>query len=187
MHDTARHLGRAFFETYTKPGDTVLDVGSLDVNGTLRDVMLGETAYIGVDVVAGKNVDIVLDNPYRFPFESNHFNVVVSTSCLEHDEFFWLTFSEMTRVLKRGGFLYLNAPTNGPVHRHPIDCWRFYPDAGKALARWSERSVDAVSLVESFFGPQDPVGWVDFVAVFGKPVFVRPIRSLIHQLSQKET
>ena len=28
---------------------------------------------------------------------------------------------------------YLNAPSNGEFHRYPVDCWRFYPDAGGAL------------------------------------------------------
>jgi SAM-dependent methyltransferase len=182
MHDTAHAIGAMFLKTYAKIGDSILDVGSLDVNGTLRDAVPNEAAYVGADVVSGKNVDIVLDSPHRFQFQSNRFNIVISTSCLEHDDFFWLTFSEMARVLAPGGFIYINAPTNGPVHRHPIDCWRFYPDAGKALSKWSKRCGHEVSLIESFFGPVDPVGWIDFVAVFGKPNFATPIRSLRHQL-----
>ena len=42
---------------------------------------------------------------------------------------FWVTFAEMARVVKAGGFVYISVPVNGPVHRHPMDCWRFYPDA----------------------------------------------------------
>jgi SAM-dependent methyltransferase len=167
VHDTARQTGEAFFRSYVTDNAAVLDVGSMDVNGTLRPFALGET-YIGCDVERGPGVDIVLIDPYTLPFDADRFDVVVSTSCLEHDEFFWLTFAEMARVVRPGGFIYINAPTGGNVHRHPVDCWRFYPDAGRALARWAVRSGHNVSLVESFVRPAGLEGWVDFVAVFGK-------------------
>lgn len=38
MHDTAYEIGRKFFEIYWSDGfRRILDVGSRDVNGTLRD------------------------------------------------------------------------------------------------------------------------------------------------------
>ena len=143
----------------------VLDVGSLDVNGTLRPFVPPGMDYCGVDMAAGPNVSLVLDDPYRLPFGAE-FDLVISTSCLEHDEFFWLTFAEMARVAKPGGFIYMSAPTGGVVHRHPVDCWRFYPDAGVALARWADRSGWPVALVESFILPPGAAGWSDFVAVW---------------------
>jgi SAM-dependent methyltransferase len=168
LHDTARLTGERFFQIYAADltDGTVLDVGSMDVNGTLRPFVPDAMSYCGVDLAAGPNVTVVLDDPYRFPFGHEEFDVVTSTSCLEHDEFFWLTFVEMARVLKPGGFIYLNAPTGGAVHNHPIDCWRFYPDAGLALARWASRNGYEVNLVESFILPPGGEGWSDFVAVF---------------------
>ncbi len=168
MHDTAIETGRAFFECYGRASGTILDVGALDVNGTLRPLAPSGMTYTGCDTAAGPNVDVVLEDPYRLPFADGRFGLVVSTSCFEHAEFFWLLFAEMTRVTRRGGFIYLSAPTGGPVHRHPVDCWRFYPDAGKALANWSERAGSRVDLVESFIRPPGRENWSDWVAVFGK-------------------
>lgn len=168
MHDTARLTGQAFFEVYGRPTGRVLNVGSRDVNGTLREFVPSGMDYCGCDVESGPNVTVVLDDPYRFPFAHEEFDLVVSTSCLEHDEFFWVTFVEMIRVLKPGGFLYASAPTGGVVHRHPVDCWRFYPDAGIALERWAAREGYRLTLVELFILPPGPEGWVDFVAVWRK-------------------
>jgi SAM-dependent methyltransferase len=165
IHDTARLTGRAFFEVYAKPGDRILDVGSLDVNGTLKPFVPVGCHYAGVDRAAGPNVDIVLDDPYRLPFR-DEFDLAVSTSCFEHAEFFWLVFAEMARVVRSGGFLYISAPTGGVVHRHPVDCWRFYPDAGMALQHWAERAGSSVTLIESFVLPPGGEGWSDFVAVW---------------------
>ena len=149
----------------------VVDVGSLDVNGSLRDVCPSHFAYCGVDMCDGKGVDVVLDNPYGLPFESESIDIIVCSSCLEHSNLFWVLFLEMLRILKPEGLLYVNAPSNGQVHRYPLDCWRFYPDAGIALVEWAETRGYSPALLESFIGDQrsGPGGfWNDFVAVFIK-------------------
>jgi hypothetical protein len=71
-------------------------------------------------------------------------------------------------VLKPNGLFYLNAPSNGIFHRFPIDCWRFYPDSGKALVNWAQRNNYKTVLLDSFIGQQDNDIWNDFVAVFLK-------------------
>jgi SAM-dependent methyltransferase len=179
MHLSAQQTGAAFFDLYSKIGDRILDVGSLDVNGTLKDVVPEGRMYLGMDVVSGKNVDIATKDPHSFPFISEAFNIIVSTSCFEHDEFFWLTFSEMARVVKTRGFIYISVPVQGPVHRHPIDAWRFYPDAGKALARWAQRRDYKIELVESFILPKNGDIWTDFVAVFSKAPHSPPAERLV--------
>ncbi|WP_431272694.1 hypothetical protein [Dankookia sp. P2] len=95
-------------------------------------------------------------------------DVAVTSSCFEHDIAFWESFLELVRILRPGGLLYLNAPSNYAVHRYPLDCWRFYPDAGLALCRWAATRGVAVDLAESFIGQQGAEGWCDFVAVFRK-------------------
>ncbi|WP_455373879.1 methyltransferase domain-containing protein [Limibacillus halophilus] len=170
MHDTAMEFGRLFFETYLaeRPGAKILDVGSQDLNGSLRDVAPTGCEYVGLDFAAGKGVDIILEDPYSFPVEVSSFDACVASSCLEHSEFFWLSFLEMLRVLKPGGLLYLNVPSNGAFHRHPVDCWRFYPDSGEALARCGRRNGHDCLLLESFLAePREDI-WYDFVGVFLK-------------------
>lgn len=172
MHYSAKAAGKAFFETYgfvQRDAFSLLDVGSLDVNGSLRDVAPTGASYTGMDLSEGPGVDIVLDDPHRFPLNADSFDLVVSSSCFEHDLFYWLTFLEIVRVLKDGGLFYLNVPSNGFYHRYPDDYWRFYPDAAKALEAWGQRHGFAVTLLESFILPQfQGELWNDFVAIFGK-------------------
>lgn len=166
MHRTALNHGRLFFESY-RPEGPILEIGSQDVNGSLRSVA-PECPYTGADFVAGKGVDVVISDPYMLPFDEDSFDAVVSSSCFEHSEFFWLIFLEALRVLKPAGLFYLNVPTNGQFHQYPVDCWRFYPDSGRALQNWARRNgIDAL-LLESFTGPQKWGVWNDFVAVFVK-------------------
>jgi SAM-dependent methyltransferase len=123
---------------------------------------------VGVDFAAGRGVDIVLDDPYALPFESSSIDIVLSSSCFEHAEMFWLVFLEALRILRPSGLFYLNVPSNGDFHRHPVDCWRFYPDSGRALITWAKRNGIAAALLESFTSTQIGDQWNDFVAVFLK-------------------
>ena len=70
MHVSALNIGRAFFEQYLSrdPEVSVLDVGGMDVNGSLRSVAGAGWRFLSVDLVEGPGVDVVLDDPYRFPF-----------------------------------------------------------------------------------------------------------------------
>ena len=170
------NFGKAFFEKYCANDfskKTIVDVGAQDVNGSLREFCPEGANYIGVDFVGGKGVDVVLTDPYQLPFENESVDVVVCSSVFEHSEFFWLLFLECVRIVKPDGLIYLNAPSNGHVHRYPVDCWRFYPDAGRALVNWSMHNSYNTLLLESFIGekegPIDGDGmWNDFVAVILK-------------------
>lgn len=116
---------------------TIVDVGSLDVNGSYRPIFdHPQWRYIGLDVSAGKNVDIVLKDPYRFPLAFHSADVVISGQAFEHIEFFWITWLEMIRILRPGGLAILVLPQNMAEHRYPVDCWRFFPDAMRAFEKY---------------------------------------------------
>jgi SAM-dependent methyltransferase len=169
MHDSAFVIGSKFLELYvTEHTRLVLELGSMDVNGTLRNACPPSATYVGLDMEAGQGVDIVIAPKQALPIRSNSADVVISTSQMEHDSFFWRTFLEFVRVLKPGGVLYLNAPSNGLYHRYPVDLWRFYPDSGRALADWSRESGHALCLIESFVAERLDDIWNDFVAIFVK-------------------
>lgn len=176
MHDTALAFGKLFLETYARNPEkkTIVEVGSRDVNGSIRQFAQPHHDYIGLDFDSGCGVDVVIEDPYAFPLETESADIVLTSSCFEHSEFFWLTFLECQRILKPDGLLYLNAPSNGLFHRHPVDCWRFYPDSGLALARWANRNGFRTLLLESFTGRRLRDVWNDFIAVFIKdPAFVQ--------------
>ncbi len=159
-----------FFQTYipTGEGKVILEIGSQDVNGSIRQVAPKGAKYTGVDFVEGKGVDVVLDDPYTLPFDDNSIDVCVSSSVFEHSEMFWILFLEILRILKPDGLFYLNVPSNGNFHRYPVDCWRFYPDSGNALVTWAKRNNYSPAMLESFVSNQTSDVWNDFIAVFVK-------------------
>ena len=192
MHKSARQFGALFLTTYGLPDEArVLDVGAMVVDspdaeqlktaGSLREFAGPSMRFVGADLAPGPGVDVVLPEPGILPFEDGSFDAVISTSCFEHDAAFWSTFAEMARVTVPGGFIYLNAPSNGAYHRYPLDCWRFYPDAGLGLAAWARRRGQEVTLLESFVGPRDEDQWNDCVMVFGRGD-ATPARRLSDQL-----
>uniref|UniRef100_A0A6C0LDE5 Methyltransferase type 11 domain-containing protein n=1 Tax=viral metagenome TaxID=1070528 RepID=A0A6C0LDE5_9ZZZZ len=170
MHDTSLRSGKAFSEAYGFEKGLVVDLGGRNVNGSLRSFFEEKgMKYVCVDMESDPSVDIVIPPGEKLPFEDGSVDLIVSTSCFEHDPCFWLTFKEMTRIIKMTGYIYINAPTSGPYHCYPGDNWRFYSDAGQALAYWSGKQISnepiyPVKVIETF----NILGevWNDFVCVW---------------------
>jgi O-antigen biosynthesis protein len=177
MHPSALKYGKLFFDVYFSDRSAkslkFVEVGSQDVNGSLKQFSPIGSQYVGVDFVAGKGVDLILDDPYSLPFEDKSVDAVLCSSVYEHSEFFWLLFLESLRILKPNGLLYINAPSNGMLHSYPVDAWRFYPDSGLSLTNWARRNSMPAVLMESFIGSKmgDFIAdgmWNDFVAVIAR-------------------
>lgn len=167
MHDTAMRIGRLALEIYAdRYSARILDIGSCDVNGTLRQFATAGMDYVGVDIAVGPGVDIVVAPGSPLPLPDDSFDLVIASSMLEHDPAFWMTFLEMCRKARAGGYIYINAPSNGVVHRFPEDHWRFYPDCGRALTKWAGSQGIDIELVESFTAEREEDIWNDFAAVF---------------------
>lgn len=174
MHDTALEIGQLFFEVYAKQTCTIVELGSLDVNGALRTVAPQGASYVGLDMARGPGVDVVIKPDMPLPLQTDCADIVVSSSMFEHDDFFWNTFLEIVRIVRPGGAIYINSPSNGPYHRYPVDNWRFYPDAGKALQRWGRSQGHPLTLTESFVADRKNDVWNDFVAIFVKAETIAP-------------
>lgn len=134
MHPEAySEMARLLFR-YLGDAPNVLDVGSLDVNGTYRPLVEGRGwAYTGLDLVAGKNVDVVAAEPYRYPFVDSSFDIVISGSTAEHVAMPWLWIPELARLLRPGGMLAVITHHRFALHRYPQDYWRFMPDGLELL------------------------------------------------------
>ena len=174
MHSSAQLNMENFFSVYLKKfnNPNILDFGSQSLSDhigakNVLNKMNINYEYTGLDIEKGNNVDIVLKDPYIFKeIPDSTYDVVISTSVLEHVEFFWLTYLEILRILKPNGLFYFNAPSNGDFHRWPQDCWRFYPDSGNALINWAKRNNYKPILLESFVSDQYlECAWNDYVSV----------------------
>lgn len=172
MHDTALLSGQLFALAYGGHGKTVIDVGGKNINGSLKDFFIQHgMKYISVDLEPDPSVDIVIQPGQKLPFDDQSVDLVVSTSCFEHDPLFWMTFKDMCRITKLNGYIYINAPANGPYHAHPADNWRFYSDAAQSLAYWSgiqisQETVFPVQVVETFHILPIQNIWIDFVSIW---------------------
>jgi len=144
----------------------LIEIGSLSVNSNIKKSLEDNMEYIGIDIVKGKNVDVVLDDPYKFPFEDKSVDVVISISNFEHIEFFWLTYLEILRVLKNDGLFFLNAPSNSKYHRHETDNWRFYPDSSISLQKWGEYNNFEPQVLEHYTNCEKGRDiWNDYVSI----------------------
>ncbi len=162
----------------------IFDIGSYDVNGSYKDLFTNENwHYTGIDMREGPNVDKVMTNPYRLPIPTHHADILVSGQAFEHIEYFWLSWLDMIRATKPGGYIFLIAPSRGPEHRYPVDCWRFYPDGYKALARLGNMQLVEVTTDWEPSEHPDSAAWGDTVGVFKKPVKQRYFRKIRDYLS----
>jgi hypothetical protein len=178
MHDSALDKLRTFRSAYLSSVEaaalSVLDVGSAVASpghDSNRSVMRNDAWTLrGLDIAAGENVDVVVAEPYDWrEVPTGTIDVVTCSQVFEHAEYFWITMMEISRVLKVHGVAFINAPGSGPLHRYPVDCWRFYDDAFPALARYA-----GLDLLESQvqWAPAYRKGlqWRDATAIMQRPV-----------------
>ena len=148
MHKNSHEKMGWFKNTYLNTSNNlkILDVGSLDGKGSYNysDIFNENNwTYTGLDIQEGNNVDIVVTDIYNwFEVEDNSYDVIVSGQFFEHLEFFWLTMSEIERVLRPGGYVCIIAPSAGPKHGGDMpNCYRFYEDGFRALAKYVDLEV----------------------------------------------
>ena len=105
---------------------SILEIGSMNINGSPREAFPEVKDYVGVDQEAGLGVDLVCD-AHDLNLERK-FDCVISSDSLEHDSNPLLTID----VLRRHAAQWLIVVTpsqNWHIHRHPRDYWRILPDA----------------------------------------------------------
>jgi SAM-dependent methyltransferase len=95
-----------------------LDCGSLDVNGSLREIF-DNSRYVGIDIHGGKNVDRVI-SVVEFAREipnTKAYDVVVSGEMLEHSETWQQDLRAMYSMVRKGGLMAITAAGEGrPEH-----------------------------------------------------------------------
>lgn len=101
----ASHLPQYFV------GKQVLEVGSWDVNGSIR-ACFKDCSYLGADIAAGPGVDLVVPGE-RIDCADASFDVTVSAECFEHNPQWVATFRNMVRMLKPNGLCVVTCATLG--------------------------------------------------------------------------
>lgn len=129
----------------------VLEVGSLNINGTVRDFFEFSKEYVGLDLMEGKDVDIVCEGA-DYDGDSESVDTVISTECFEHDKDWQNTFSNMYRLAKKEGLVLFTCASTG---RHEHGTTRTSPQDSPATTDYYENRTEedfrAVFDIDSMF------------------------------------
>lgn len=129
MHESVLAWTAAAVTRSDVAGRRVLEVGSGDVNGTVRPLLEAHepAEYLGVDAAPGKGVDRVVDCTRLLDeFGPGTWDVVVSTEMLEHVRDWRASIRNLVHVVAPGGLLIVTTRSPGfPFHPFPEDHWRY--------------------------------------------------------------
>lgn len=93
-------------------GQKVVEIGSLNINGTVRSLFDSPAQYIGCDLGEGPGVDIVCTG-HELPYPNGSFDVAISCECFEHDKHWKQTFQKMIDLVRDGGLVIFSCATIG--------------------------------------------------------------------------
>lgn len=127
--------------------DMVLSIGSTKDEITNKQVL-------HMDVNPNMNVDIVADASH-LPFKNSAFTLVICRFVLEHVEDPITVVSEIYRVLKPGGIIYIDMPFLNPMHNSPADYSRLTVIGLKKLMINFKEIETGISM-----GPASALAWV---------------------------
>ena len=176
MHKSSVQAMEKFKNNYLNKESNlkILDIGSYDSSGTNynygRFLKEKNWQYQGMDIQEGPNVDIVVSDIYNWvEIEDESYDVVISGQAFEHMEFFWEAIKEVKRILRPGGFCCIIAPSEGPVHKNPFDCFRFKDNGMKAIANYV--GLEVIEYYTNNTEISNP--WYDSVLIAKKPYIIK--------------
>lgn len=136
-------------------GKKVLEVGSLNINGSVRQ-FFNDCDYLGLDIAEGKDVDLVCKGEdYGAP--ANSFDTVVSSEMFEHNKNYVKCWMNMIRMMKEDGLLLFTCATTG---RRQHGTTKFQPEfspltvaaGGDYYKNLVESDFTSVISMDAFFG-----------------------------------
>jgi len=121
------------YEIGNKPGMKILEIGSREVTGKSEArKRFSNATYIGFDIYPGDNVDIVGDahklSTYFAPGEK--FDIIYSGAVFEHLAMPWIVAEEIAKLLKVGGYVFVETHFSHSSHERP---WHFFQFSDMAM------------------------------------------------------
>lgn len=124
---------------------TVIELGSLDVNGSVRG-LFGGCSFTGIDSVPGRSVDQVADAaewPGAAIQSQPLVDVVVTCECLEHADTAERVLQNAARLVRPGGWLIVTCAIDPRAPHHAASPWYRNP-AVDELRAWTAPSFEAM-------------------------------------------
>lgn len=129
--DTAHGIWPEFLkELCDKEGMDVLEIGSRVVTGADFGNLFEKASYTGFDLYAGKNVDVVGDVHKLSTYFDKTFDLIYSSAVFEHLAMPWIAANEIVKLLKPGGYLFIETHYCYGSHERP---WHFFQFSEQAL------------------------------------------------------
>lgn len=155
-------------------GKRIIEVGSHDVNGSVRALLEGyePAAYVGVDINPGPSVDVVCDaSKLLSEFQPQSFDIVLSTEMVEHVRDWRAVFENIKAVCAVGGTTVITTRSPGfRYHAFPYDFWRYEPaDMALIFADYE------VAMLESERDPGQPGVFVKARRIIEESLDLNPI------------
>lgn len=146
--DWLAHLKNAYPKHFS--GASVLEIGSLEWNGSVRSFFGGASRYVGIDILPGPGVDIV-QNAKETTFEPGAFDTLVCLSLFEHDPSWEASFGHNLQWLREDGLAFICWGAEGNI-RHLPEPWAIVPVEKfmEAARAWPVEIVDAFCEGERF-------------------------------------
>lgn len=150
-------------ERFNHPGVRILEVGSRNVTGANFRSRFDKAEYIGFDFYAGENVDVVGDAHKLSSYFAGEerFDLIFSSAVFEHLYMPWVAALEIAKLLKVGGYVFVETHFAFGSHERP---WHFFQFSDMALRALFNDAL-GFDLVDSgmsnpmwgYFGPEaDP-------------------------------
>jgi len=156
-HKSCLEFGRIVLKKDDIAGKSIIEIGSFDINGSLRQIIepLKPITYVGVDIAPGPGVDVVCNAEQLLNiFEFNSFDTLVSTEVLEHVKDWKRVVSNFKHLVRPNGILLITTRSKGcGFHGCPEDHWRYeLSDMGEIFSDfiieelWKDPMVEGVFL-----------------------------------------
>lgn len=139
--------------TFNKNGMRVLELGSRNVTGANLRSRFSNTDYVGFDFYAGENVDIVGDAHKLSSYfsENEKFDLIFSSAVFEHLHMPWVVAFEIQKLLKIGGYIFVETHFSFSSHERP---WHFFQFSDMGLRALFNEAL-GFDLIES--GMSNPI------------------------------
>jgi len=122
-------FGKTHITQQIVEGASIIEVGSRDINGSLRGhcIELLPKEYVGIDIQADANVDVVCDVcELASCIGESKCDLLICTEVMEH-VFDWRNaINNMKAVIRDNGLILLTTRSKGfGYHGYPHDYWRY--------------------------------------------------------------
>lgn len=161
-------------EAGNKPGMRILEIGSREVTGkSMARHAFGNAKYVGFDYYPGDNVDVVGDAHKLSSYfkEDEKFDIIYSSACFEHFAMPWVVATEISKLLKVGGIVFVETHFSHSSHERP---WHFFQFSDMALKALFSPALGFECMDAGMSNPI--VG--RFSALADKPLRYRPVTRL---------